>query len=185
VKTGVRPTPLPGVVVVAIQPVEDERGFFLEPWNRRDFEAAGLALDFVQEGHSRSRAGVLRGIHYQDLRAPMGKLVRCTLGAIFDVAVDLRAGAPTFGQWYGLELSAANKLQLYVPVGFGHGFAVLSEVAEVQYKMTGYYTPAAEGAVRWDDPELAIGWPVREPILSPRDRRAPLLAAYRENPAFP
>lgn len=114
----------------------------------------------------------------------MAKLVRCTSGCVYDVAVDLRAGSATFGRWYGLELSADNLLQLYVPVGFGHGFAVLSECAEIQYKCSAYYNAQAEGAIRWNDPDLAIGWPVANPSLSERDRSAPTLARYRQAPAF-
>lgn len=183
-KTRVVPTPLDSLVVVEIDAIQDERGFFLEPWNQRDFAAAGLDLTFVQEGHSRSGPNVLRGLHYQDMTAPMGKLVRCTAGAIFDVAVDLRVGSPTFSRWFGIELSADNKKQLYVPVGFAHGFATLSDVAEVQYKMTGFYTPAAEGAVAWNDPDIGIDWPLTAPILSKRDQQAMSLRAYLEKPAF-
>ena len=114
----------------------------------------------------------------------MGKLLRCTVGAIFDVAVDLRMASPTFGQWFGIELTAENKTQLYVPEGFAHGFATLSDVAEVQYKQTGFYTPLAEGSIRWDDPDIGIAWPIGEPILSERDQQAMSLREYRENPAF-
>jgi dTDP-4-dehydrorhamnose 3,5-epimerase len=127
---------------------------------------------------------VLRGIHYQDMSAPMAKLVRCTLGRILDVAVDLRSGSPTFGRWMAAELSADNLHQLLVPVGFGHAFLTLSDVAEVQYKCSGYYTPAAEGAIVWNDPQLAIDWPIKEPVVSAKDQRAPTLEAYRTRPAF-
>lgn len=184
-KTHITPTPLSELVIVDIDYFRDERGFFMESWNKRDFAAAGLAQDFVQDAHSRSRAGVLRGLHYQDMSAPIGKLVRCTVGSIFDVAVDLRVGSPTFGQWFGLELSVDNKRQLYVPVGFAHGFATLSDVAEVQYKQTGYYAPAAEGAIVWNDPNLAINWPITNPVLSKRDQGAMSLRQYLEHPAFP
>ncbi len=178
------PTPLPDLLVVEVPVFRDARGFFLESYHQDKFAAAGLRATFVQDNHSRSRAGVLRGLHYQDMTAPMAKLVRCTRGAIFDVAVDLRVGSPTFGRWYGIELTEDNHRQLWVPVGFGHGFAVLSEVADLQYKCSNFYNAAAEGAVRWDDPALAIAWPVSDPTLSPRDREAPSLQRYLEQPAF-
>jgi len=138
----------------------------------------------VQEGHSGSRYGVLRGMHYQNMTAPMGKLVRCIVGRIFDVAVDLRVSSPTFGKWYGVELSAENKKQIYIPVGFAHGFATLSDVAEVQYKQTGFYTPAAEGTLAWNDPDVGIEWPISNPILSKRDQNGMRLKEYLKNPAF-
>jgi len=178
------PTSLPDLFVIEVYPFVDKRGFFLESYHQRDFAKAGLTETFVQDNHSRSAAGVVRGLHYQDLTAPMGKLVRCTRGAIFDVAVDLRVGSPTFAQWFGVELSESNFKQLWVPVGFAHGFATLTEVAEVQYKCTNYYTPAAEGAIRWDDPQIGVRWPVTAPTLSGRDQQAPLLADYLSAPAF-
>ena len=177
-------TPLPDLVIVEIDYFEDERGFFIESWNRRTFAEAGLNVDFTQDNHSRSRKGVLRGLHYQDMSAPIAKLVRCTFGAIFDVAVDLRMESPTFGQWYGLELSAENKKQLYVPVGFAHGFATLTDFAEVQYKQTGYYAPQAEGCIIWNDPDVGIDWPVDAPILSQKDKAGMRLQAYLKTPAF-
>jgi dTDP-4-dehydrorhamnose 3,5-epimerase len=183
-KTHVTATPLAGLVRVDIDFFSDERGFFIESWHKRDFAEAGLDLTYVQEGHSRSGKNVLRGLHYQDMTAPMGKLLRCTVGAIFDVAVDLRVDSPTFGEWFGIELSADNKTLLYVPEGFAHGFATISDVAEVQYKQTGFYTPSAEGAISWDDPDIAVAWPIREPVLSARDQSAMSLAEYRKNPAF-
>jgi dTDP-4-dehydrorhamnose 3,5-epimerase len=178
------PTELDGVLIVETDLFRDERGFFLETYRQADYVAGGITCDFVQDNHSQSRQGVLRGLHYQGMDAPMAKLVRCPRGAILDVAVDLRVGAPTFGRWVAVELSEANARQLFVPVGFGHGFLTLSEVAEVQYKCSGYYSRAAEGAVRWDDPELAIAWPVAAPTISERDRQAMTLAQYRERPAF-
>jgi dTDP-4-dehydrorhamnose 3,5-epimerase len=178
------PTALPGVLVIEVKHFEDARGFFYESYHQQKLAALGFNEAFVQDNHSRSAAGVLRGLHYQDLTAPMGKLVRCTRGAIFDVAVDLRAGSPTFGRWYGLELSEANHRQLWVPVGFGHGFLALSEWADVQYKCTGFYTPAAEGCLRWDDPELAIAWPNKAPLVSARDAAGRSFSQYREQPAF-
>jgi dTDP-4-dehydrorhamnose 3,5-epimerase len=183
-KTHLVATPLPDLVVVETDHFHDERGFFIESWHKRDFAAAGLDLEFVQEGHSGSVANVLRGLHYQDMTAPMGKLVRCIVGRVFDVAVDLRASSPTFGQWFGLELSAENKKQFYVPVGFAHGFAVLSDYAEIQYKQTGFYTPSAEGSIAWDDPDIGVAWPITDPILSQRDRQGMSLKKYLENPAF-
>ena len=178
------PTRLDGVVVIETAYVQDERGFLIETYHRRRYAEHGIADEFVQDNHSRSGRNVLRGLHYQDLTAPMAKLVRCTAGAIYDVAVDLRVGAPTFGQWVGVELTAENKQQLLVPVGFAHGFVALTEGAELQYKLSGYYTPSAEGAIAWNDPDLAIDWPVRDPTLSQRDRAAMSLKDYLANPAF-
>lgn len=183
-KFTISPTPIDGLLVVDPKVFRDERGFFLESYHKQELAAAGLVVDFVQDNHSRSSAGVLRGLHYQSLAAPMGKLVRCTRGVVFDVAVDLRVGSPTFAQWYGLELSEANHRQLWVPVGFAHGFLALSDWADLQYKCSNYYTPQAEGAVRWNDPEIGIDWPVTNPILSARDAAAGSLADYREHPAF-
>jgi dTDP-4-dehydrorhamnose 3,5-epimerase len=183
-KTNLIATLLPDLVIITIDYFQDERGFFIESWHKRDFAEAGLNLEFVQEGHSRSKYGVLRGLHYQDMTAPMGKLVRCTVGAIFDVAVDLRSSSPTFGKWFGTELTAENKKQLYVPVGFAHGFATLSEVAEVQYKQTGFYAPSSEGTLSWNDPEVGVEWPIKEPTLSKRDQNGMSLKEYLMNPAF-
>jgi dTDP-4-dehydrorhamnose 3,5-epimerase len=177
-------TKLDGVVIIELDRFRDERGFFLETYHQAQYAEGGITCTFVQDNHSQSGQGVLRGLHYQDMSAPMAKLVRCTYGAILDVAVDLRVGSPTFGQWVGVELSAENALQLLVPVGFGHGFLTLSAIAEVQYKCSGYYQRAAEGAVRWDDPEIGIAWPIAQPTTSERDRQAMSLAAYRERPAF-
>lgn len=183
-KTRLTPTPLPGLVVVNIDYFQDDRGFFIESWSRRDFAEAGLPEDFVQDSHSASTYGVLRGLHYQDMRAPMGKLVRCTIGRVFDVAVDLRASSPTFGRWFGIELTAENKTQLYVPIGFAHGFATLSDYCEVQYKQTSFYDPATEGGLAWNDPVVGIDWPYSNPILSAKDRKQPNFEQYRRNPAF-
>lgn len=179
------PTKLDGVVIVDTDFVRDERGFFIETYHKRRFAEHGLDYGFVQDNHSRSGRGVLRGIHYQDLTAPMAKLVRCTLGCVFDVAVDLRVGSPTFARWIGVELSAQNMTQLMVPVGFGHAFLTLSDVAEVQYKCTGYYTPSAEACLAWNDPDIGIEWPTSAPpILSARDREGVSLKQYLQNPAF-
>ena len=183
-KTRLVPTPLDSLVVVEIDYFQDERGFFIESWHKRDFASAGLDIEFVQEGHSRSGRGVLRGLHYQDMTAPMGKLLRCTVGRVFDVAVDLRVSSPTFGKWFGLELSADNKEQIYVPVGFAHGFATLSEFAEVQYKQTGFYTPSSEGTLSWNDPDVGIQWPITNPTLSKRDQNGMTLKDYLKKPAF-
>ncbi len=177
-------TNLDGVLIVETECARDERGFFLESYHRRRFAEHGIGAEFVQDNHSRSARHVLRGIHYQDMTAPMDKLVRCTFGRILDVAVDLRAGSPTFAQWVAVELSAANVKQLFVPRGFGHAFLTLSDAAEVQYKCTGYYAPAAEGAVAWNDPDVGVAWPVSDPIISARDSRAMSLADYLRHPAF-
>jgi dTDP-4-dehydrorhamnose 3,5-epimerase len=178
------PTAIDGVLIVEPDLFRDERGFFLESYHHASYIEGGITCTFIQDNHSQSRQDVLRGLHYQDMSAPMAKLVRCSRGAILDVAVDLRVGSPTFRQWVAVELSDENARQLFVPVGFGHGFLTLSEIAEVQYKCSGYYNRAAEGAVRWDDPEIAIDWPLRTPTLSERDRQAQSMADYRERPAF-
>jgi dTDP-4-dehydrorhamnose 3,5-epimerase len=177
-------TKLDGVLIIEPEIRRDERGFFIESYNKRLFHEHGIAYDFVQDNHSRSTAKVIRGLHYQDMRAPQVKLVRCTLGRLFDVAVDLRAGSPTFGQWVGVELSAENGKQLLVPVGFGHGFAVLSDVAELQYKVTDYYSPQADGGVRWNDPDIGVEWPFSDPILSKKDENAMTLRQYLDAPRF-
>lgn len=167
----VRPTEIPEVVVLEPRVFGDSRGFFFESFNRRKLEAAlGRTLDFVQDNHSLSARNVIRGIHYQRPH-PQGKLVRVIRGEVFDVAVDLRRGSPTFGRWVGERLSAENKRQLWVPEGFGHGFLVLSEAAEVLYKTTDYWSPEHERCIRWDDQELAIAWPVATgaPVVSAKD----------------
>lgn len=154
----------------------DERGFFMETWNARAFEEAGLDLHFVQDNHSKSAAKVLRGLHYQ-VNSPQGKLVRVVVGAVFDVAVDLRRSSSTFGKWVGFELSAHNRRQLWIPEGFAHGFVTLEDETEFVYKCTALYEPVLERSVRWNDPALNIAWPVREPMLSAKDAAAPVLAA--------
>jgi dTDP-4-dehydrorhamnose 3,5-epimerase len=171
-----------GPLLITPQVFGDERGFFYESWNQRRFDEAVVeSTSFVQDNHSRSSRGVLRGLHYQLQPKPQGKLVRCPVGAIFDVAVDLRRSRPTFGQWVGAQLSAENHRQLWVPVGFAHGFLTLSEQAEVLYKASGYWSKSCERSLRWDDPELAIAWPLDqlgavETILAEKDAVAPLLA---------
>jgi dTDP-4-dehydrorhamnose 3,5-epimerase len=167
----VRPTPLEGVLVVEPPVFGDARGFFLESYNQQKFEAAvGRAVHFVQDNHSLSAKGVLRGLHYQ-LPYPQGKLVRVVRGEVFDVAVDLRRGSPTFGRWAGEVLSAENKRQLWIPEGFAHGFYVLSDAAEFLYKTTDYWHPEHERCIRWDDPDLAIVWPTggATPLVSAKD----------------
>jgi dTDP-4-dehydrorhamnose 3,5-epimerase len=183
-KITVTKTALEGVVLIDTKYFQDERGFFMESWHQRDFADAGLNLTFKQDGHSRSERGVLRGLHYQDMTAPMGKLLRCTAGVIFDVAVDLRVGSPTFGKWISVELSADNKRQIYIPEGFAHGFQAVSDVVEVQYRQTGFYTPASEGTLSWNDPEVGVAWPIATPTLSARDQKGMSLKQYLEKPAF-
>ena len=169
------PTSLPEVLLVQPQVFGDARGFFMESHNQRDFDAAvGAPVRFVQDNHSRSARGVLRGLHYQ-LGQPQGKLVRVLAGRVFDVAVDLRRASPRLGQWTGVELSAENHSQLWIPAGFAHGFLVLSETAEVLYKTTDYYAPAQERALAWNDSRVGIAWPLGEiaaPVLSSKDAAA-------------
>ena len=171
-------TDLPEVLVLEPRLFGDERGFFMETYNRRAFnEAVGHEVDFVQDNHSRSSKGVLRGLHYQLPPHAQGKLVRVTSGRVFDVAVDVRRSSPDFGRWTGVELSAENHRQLWVPPGFAHGFLVLSASADVLYKTTDYYAPQAEVAVLWSDPDIGIRWPPdQDPTLSERDRIAPMLS---------
>lgn len=172
----ITPTRIPDVILIRPDVFSDERGFFMETWHRRRFAEAGIDAEFVQDNQSRSVRGTLRGLHYQ-IRRSQGKLVRATLGEVFDVAVDLRRSSPTFGHWIGERLSARNKHMLWIPPGFGHGFLVLSEAAECQYKCTDYYALEHERCIRWDDPTLAIRWPLEgPPLLSERDRHAPRLA---------
>ncbi len=158
---------------------EDDRGHFLERWNHRRFnDVVGYEVRFVQDNQSRSLRGVLRGLHYQVSPSPQGKLVSCISGAVFDVAVDIRRSSPTFGAWFGIELTAENHRQLWIPEGFAHGFLALSDGAELLYKTTDYYDPAAERSILWDDPEIGIEWPVggEPPLVSPKDALAQPLA---------
>lgn len=180
----VHETDLPGVLLVEPRVHRDPRGFFLETYHRAKYAEQGLDAPFVQDNHSRSAANVLRGLHAQ-ARHPQGKLVRAVEGSIFDVAVDVRRGSPTFGHWVGFELSADNFRQLYVPPGFAHGFCVLSDGAQVEYKCTDFYAPGDELTVLWRDPEIAVDWPVAEPILSDKDRDAPTLAELAEAGKLP
>ncbi|HEX7985227.1 MAG TPA: dTDP-4-dehydrorhamnose 3,5-epimerase [Duganella sp.] len=171
-------TPLEGLLVLEPRVFGDERGFFYESYNARQFaEATGVTAGFVQDNHSRSRRGVLRGLHYQ-IQQPQGKLVRVTAGAVFDVAVDIRKASPTFGQWYGVELSAENMRQMWIPAGFAHGFVVTSDNAEFLYKTTDYWAPEHERAILWNDPAIGIVWPLDvTPTLSAKDQAALPLAA--------
>jgi dTDP-4-dehydrorhamnose 3,5-epimerase len=167
------PTDIPEVLIIEPKVFGDERGFFFESYNERQWEEkTGLRTRFVQDNHSRSAKGVLRGLHYQ-ISQPQGKLVRCVVGEVFDVAVDLRRSSPTFGKWAGALLSAENKRQMWVPEGFAHGFLVLSDAAEFLYKTTDYYAPENERGIVWNDPELGIDWPIEgEPVLSKKDAEA-------------
>ncbi len=172
-------TGLPGVVVLEPAVYGDERGFFMEAWNKRRYEELGVPTDFVQDNLSYSVRGVLRGLHFQSPN-PQGKLVSVLQGEVFDVAVDIRVGSPTFGRWTGTILSGENKRQLYIPPDFAHGFLVTSEAALFFYKCTDYYRPASEGVVLWNDPDIGIEWPVGTPVLSNKDRAAPPLRAMPE-----
>jgi dTDP-4-dehydrorhamnose 3,5-epimerase len=177
----VTPTEIADVLIVEPRVFADERGFFLESYNRRAFrEATGIDVEFVQDNHSRSAKNVLRGLHYQ-IRQPQGKLVRVTVGEVWDVAVDLRASSATFGKWVACTLDAKSARCLWIPAGFAHGFLVVSDAAEVQYKTTDYYAPEYERSLLWNDPALAIPWPLRgDPVMADKDRRgAPLASAER------
>jgi dTDP-4-dehydrorhamnose 3,5-epimerase len=169
------PTEIPDVILITPRVFGDDRGFFLETYKRSEFESAGITGDFVQDNHSQSVRGVIRGLHYQVPPAAQAKLVRTVRGRVWDVAVDIRKASPTFGQWVGTELSADNHALLYIPEGFAHGFAVISDIAEVEYKVTSEYSPEHERGIAWNDPELAIDWPINNPIVSNKDLQLPLL----------
>jgi dTDP-4-dehydrorhamnose 3,5-epimerase len=171
---------LPEVILVEPKVHGDDRGFFLETYHQRKFAEGGITAAFVQDNHSKSVRGTLRGLHAQR-KKPQGKLVRAVLGEIFDVAVDIRPDSPTFGRWVGEVLSGENLRQLWVPPGFAHGFCVLSETAHVLYKCTELYDPEDEIVIAWNDPQIGIGWPVENPLLSPRDLAAPKLADIRDS----
>jgi dTDP-4-dehydrorhamnose 3,5-epimerase len=175
------PAAIPGVVVIEPDVHRDSRGFFLETYHAVKFKAAGVGIHgtFVQDNHSRSAAGTIRGLHLQ-VRHPQGKLIRVVEGEIFDVAVDVRRGSPTFGRWVGVTLSTANFKLCYVPPGFAHGFAVVSPVAQVEYKCTDTYDPHDELGISWNDPGIAIRWPIDQPLLSERDAHHPSLAEIAE-----
>lgn len=174
-------TPLPGVLLIEPDVFGDARGFFWETWNLRRYRDAGFPeVTFVQDNHSRSRKGVLRGIHFQ-LRHPQGKLVQVVTGSIFDVVVDVRVGSPTFGQWYGTVLDETNHHQLWIPPGFAHGFCALSDVADFTYKCTDFYDPEDDCGIIWDDPDIAIEWPVGELCISEKDQKLPRLRDISED----
>ncbi|WP_375057345.1 dTDP-4-dehydrorhamnose 3,5-epimerase [Zobellella sp. DQSA1] len=167
-------TVLPGVLIIEPKVFGDHRGFFVETFQEERYREAGISLPFVQDNHSRSQRGVLRGLHFQRTR-PQGKLVRVSRGAVYDVAVDIDPNSPTCGQYVGVELNEENHRQLWVPPGYAHGFCVLSDVADFQYKCTDYYFPDDEGGLLWNDPSVAIGWPIAQPLLSAKDQQNPTL----------
>jgi dTDP-4-dehydrorhamnose 3,5-epimerase len=175
---------LPGLLILEPKVFGDSRGFFMETWNLRRYREAGIPLDFVQDNISFSRRGTLRGLHFQNPSA-QGKLLHVLQGEVFDVAVDIRHSSPTFGKWHGLILSAENKRQFYIPPGFAHGFAVLSETALFQYKCTDFYSPSCEVTLQWDDPEVGIQWPVDSPLLSDKDRKGLGLRELPVDKLFP
>jgi len=176
-------TSLPGVLVLEPRVFTDDRGFFLETYQSARYAAVGIGAAFVQDNFSRSCRGTLRGLHFQEPNA-QGKLVQVLRGSVFDVVVDVRRGSPTFGRWFGLELSGDAPKQIWIPPGFAHGFCVTSEVADFHYKCTALYAPESERSIRWDDPALAIAWPTMQPLLSGKDAAAPLLADAPVLPTF-
>lgn len=174
-------TKLDGVVIIEPDVFGDNRGFFMESWNKKKMAEAGLDYDFVQDNHSKSTVkGTLRGIHFQKGDKAQAKLVRCVKGAVLDVAVDLRKNSPTFKQWVGVELSEENKKQLLIPRGFGHGFVTLTDDVEFLYKADNYYAPEADAGIRWNDPEIGVEWGVENPILSEKDKKNPFLEDCKE-----
>ena len=176
-------TQLDGVVLIEPEVHGDERGFLVETFRDDRWRELGVEVEFVQENHSRSGRGILRGLHFQTSPG-QGKLVRCLRGRIWDVAVDLRRDSPTYRRWEGYELDYERHRQLFVPAGFGHGFCVLSEQADVAYKLSSYYDPATEAGIAWDDPDVRVEWPLSEPVLSERDRTAPRLAEIADSLPF-
>jgi dTDP-4-dehydrorhamnose 3,5-epimerase len=169
------PSPvLPDVIIVQPDVHADKRGYFMETYHQKEFAAGGIGRAFIQDNQSMSARGTLRGLHYQ-VQRPQGKLIRVIYGEVFDVSVDIRRSSPHFGRWFGIRLSAENKTAVYVPPDFAHGFCVLSERAEFFYKCTDFYAPEFERAIRWDDPDLAIAWPTKDPVLSEKDAAAPYL----------
>lgn len=165
------------IKVIVPEVFGDHRGFFMESYRKDHFTELGIPYEFWQDNHSRSAKGVIRGLHFQ-VDPPMAKLMRVTLGRVFLVAVDIRKGSPTLGQWFGLEVSAENKRQVWAPAGFARGFCVLSDVAELQYKCTAIYNPATEGSIRWNDPDIGINWPTDAPVLSGKDAQAQTFAQW-------
>jgi dTDP-4-dehydrorhamnose 3,5-epimerase len=180
----VETTELPGVLIITPRVYRDPRGFTLESYNCEAWRSHGIETVFVQDNHSKSVKDTLRGLHFQAPPFAQVKVVRAVVGAIWDVAVDIRAGSPTFGRWVGVELSAENFRQLLIPEGFAHGFCVLSDVAEVLYKVSAPYRPSYERGVAWNEPQFGVDWPVKMPLLSDRDRRSGPVAAYLAEPAF-
>lgn len=176
-------TSLPGVLLLQPKVYRDDRGFFLETYRTDRFREIGIPDTFVQDNHSRSQRGVLRGLHYQEPNA-QGKLVRCPRGAIFDVAVDIRKGSPHFGKWFGVELNETNQQMLWVPAGFAHGFCALADGTDVLYKVTALYDPSGDRSILWNDPEIGIEWPVSDPRLSPKDAAAPRLRDAASLPSY-
>ncbi len=172
---------LNGIAIVAPEVYQDDRGFFMETYRADQFRDLGLPTEFLQDNHSRSVQNVVRGLHFQ-WDPPMGKLMRVTLGKAYLVAVDIRKGSPTLGYWFGVEVSAEDRKQVWAPAGFARGFCVLSEVAEIQYKCTGIYNSKGESGIRWNDPALGINWPVRNPILSAKDAQAQTLEQWLASP---
>lgn len=168
---------IPDVILIEPTVFPDERGFFMETYKYSEFAAFGIKERFIQDNHSRSKKGILRGLHYQRLPKAQGKLVRAVVGEIFDVAVDIRKGSPTYGKWVGEKLSAGNIQMLYIPPGFAHGFCVLSEEAEVIYKVTEEFSPEHDAGIIWNDPEIGIDWPIEYPIVSAKDTGLPRLGA--------
>ena len=177
------PTELPGVILIEPDVHKDSRGFFLETYHQRKYQDGGIPGDFVQDNHSHSIRGTLRGLHAQR-RRPQAKLVRAVEGEMFDVAVDIRRGSPTFGQWVGVTLSGDNFRQLYIPPGFAHGFCVLSDRVHVEYKCTDFYDASDELAIAWNDPAIGIAWPIAEPLVSGKDAQAPRLAEAADLPTY-
>ena len=177
------PTEIDGLALIEVTAHGDQRGFLAETFRAERWRELGVDVEFVQENHSRSGRGILRGLHFQ-LRPGQAKLVRCVRGTIWDVAVDLRRGSPTYGRWEGHELSDANHRQLFIPAGFAHGFCVFSEEADVAYKLSSYYDPETEAGIRWDDPDVGVEWPIEHPLLSDRDKLAPTLAEVADDLPF-
>lgn len=176
-------TLLPGVLVLEPKVLSDERGFFMETYHAARFRQLGIDADFVQDNNSRSMRGVLRGLHYQEPNA-QGKLIRCTRGALYDVAVDIRVGSPHFGKWVGADLTEENKLMLWVPAGFAHGFCALTDRSDLVYKCTAFYDAESDRSIFWNDPDLGIRWPIVKPLLSPKDAAAPRLKEAKVLPQF-
>jgi dTDP-4-dehydrorhamnose 3,5-epimerase len=175
--------PLSGVLVLEPRVFKDDRGYFVETYQQERYREAGITQPFVQDNTSHSVKGTLRGMHFQEPR-PQGKLVTCTRGVIWDAVIDIRKGSPTFGKWFGVELSSETARQIWVPAGFAHGFCVLSETADVTYKCTDFYAPGTERSVLWNDPDVGIAWPVKTPLLSGKDAAAPRLKDAPVLPVF-